>query len=156
VRRVPKELSEPTERRVPNEVSCEAGFDGQRCAFPAHHRAPIFFVILDTFLLTFDVFGDIMLRSEAKKREGRRKKMATTSFSGGEVRGNAVYGTEVWNRDPLPPPQPPRVYTYRLLVRNGEYEATATSTTMEELISFELQMRELGYEFIRLERLEEE
>lgn len=76
-------------------------------------------------------------------------------YSGGEVRGNAVYGTEVWNRDPLPPPAPPKVYIYRLLVRNDKYEAAATSTTMEALIEFELQMRDLGYEFIRLERLEE-
>jgi len=81
--------------------------------------------------------------------------MDKVTYSGGEVRGRAVYGTEVWNRDPLPPPKPPKVYTYRLLVRNGQYEATATSTTMEELIRFELQMRELDYEFIKLERLEE-
>jgi hypothetical protein len=87
-----------------------------------------------------------------------------TQYSGGEVRmnrltegkpGNAVYGTEVWNRDPLPKPAPPKVHTYRLFVRNDKYEAFATATTMEALISFELQMRELGYEFIRLERLEE-
>jgi hypothetical protein len=82
--------------------------------------------------------------------------MDSLKYSGGEVRGNAVYGTEVWNRDPLPPPAPPKVYTYRLLVRNDKYEAAATSTTMEALIEFELQMRDLGYEFIRLERLENE
>jgi len=76
-------------------------------------------------------------------------------YSGGEVRGNAVYGTEVWNRDPLPPPAPPKVYTYRLIVQSGKYEAQATSLFMEELIKFELQMRELGYEFIKLERLGE-
>jgi len=83
------------------------------------------------------------------------------SYSGGEVRrnssaSNAVYGTEVWNRDPLPPPAPPKVYTYRLLVRNGKYDASATSITMEALVSFEIQMRDLGYEFIRLERLEDD
>jgi len=84
------------------------------------------------------------------------------TFSGGEIRMNAgeakrpLHGTEVWNRDPLPKPPPPKVYTYRLLVVNGKYEATATATSMEELIKFEVQMRELGYEFIKLERLEEE
>jgi len=81
--------------------------------------------------------------------------MDKVTYSGGEIRGRAVYGTEVWNRDPLPPPSPPKVYTYRLLVRNNQYEAQASSTSMEELIAFNLQMRELGYEFIKLERLED-
>ena len=81
------------------------------------------------------------------------------SFSGGEVRqGNAVYGTEVWNRDPLPPPKPPKVYTYRLTVQHGKetIPAQATATSFEVLIDFERMMRSLGYEFIRLERLDTE
>jgi len=83
-----------------------------------------------------------------------------TSFSGGEVLMNAgeakrpLRGTEVWNRDPLPPPPPPRIYTYSLLVVNSKYEATATAQSMEVLIAFNEQMQELGYEFIKLERME--
>jgi hypothetical protein len=83
--------------------------------------------------------------------------MATsTSFSGGEVRqGNAIYGTEVWNRDPLPPPVPPKVYMYKLTVRsNTGGEAVATAKSMEILVAFEMQMRDLDYEFIKLERLD--
>lgn len=82
-------------------------------------------------------------------------------YSGGEVRtnslteGRAVRGTEVWNRDPLPPPAPPKTYIYKLSVRNDKYEAYATSTTMEALVEFEHQTRDLGYEFIRLERLDD-
>ena len=71
-----------------------------------------------------------------------------TIYSGGEV----LWGTEVWNRDPLPKPKPP---VYKLSVVNGKYEATATANTMEALVAFELQMRDLGYEFIKLERLQE-
>jgi len=81
------------------------------------------------------------------------------NFSGGEIRSgtasNAVFGTEVWNRDPLPKPPPPKVWTYKLTVQQGDSKAQATATTMEALISFELQMRELGYEFIKLERLDD-
>ena len=79
----------------------------------------------------------------------------STSFSGGEIRAgsNAVYGTEVWNRDPLPKPPPPKVYIYRLTVATGKYEAQATAPTMELLVEFEHQLRALGYEFIKLERL---
>ena len=85
------------------------------------------------------------------------------NFSGGEIRrGNAVYGTEVWNRDPLPKPPPPKTYTYKLTVQHpqtptdaNKYMACATAKSLEELISFELQMRGLGYEFIRLERMDE-
>jgi len=70
------------------------------------------------------------------------------NYSGGEV----LRGTEVWNRDPLPKPKPP---VYKLFVANGKYEATATANSFEALIAFELQMRDLGYEFIKLERLQE-
>jgi len=85
-------------------------------------------------------------------------------FSGGEIRSNssnAVYGTEVWNRDPLPKPPPPKKYTYQLTVEHPEtptdankHVAAAVAPTLELLIAFELQMRALGYEFIKLERLE--
>ena len=93
-----------------------------------------------------------------------------TSFSGGEIRmgeetrsvSNAVYGTEVWNRDPLPPPAPPRVYNYKLTVRHPETPmdpntktACAEAPSFEVLIDFEMKMRALGYEFIKLERLED-
>jgi len=87
------------------------------------------------------------------------------SFSGGEVRsgGNAVYGTEVWNRDPLPKPPPPKTYSYKLTVQRPETPtdaskpiAQATAPTLELLVAFELQMRDLGYEFIKLERVDEE
>jgi hypothetical protein len=90
--------------------------------------------------------------------------MTQTSFSGGEMRtgSGAVYGTEVWNRDPLPPPPPPKVYKYRLTVCTPGSETVspseifATATLMEQLVEFELQTRALGYEFIKLERLGEE
>ena len=89
------------------------------------------------------------------------------TFSGGEIRMNAgeakrpLHGTEVWNRDPLPKPLPPKVYTYQLTVQHPKAEpgmsfARATATSFEALIAFELQMKELGYEFIKLERLGEE
>jgi hypothetical protein len=86
------------------------------------------------------------------------------SFSGGEIRSSsaAVSGTAVWNRDPLPPPPPPKTYIYKLTVRQyftstdpNSYDAVATATSMEVLVAFELQMRALGYEFIKLERLDE-
>ena len=83
--------------------------------------------------------------------------MTNTSFSGGEVRRNssAVSGTAVWNRDPLPPPPPPKVYTYKLTVWHAQGNAIATAESMQVLIEFEEQMRALGYEFIKLERLDE-
>ena len=69
-----------------------------------------------------------------------------------------MYGTEVWNRDPLPKPPPPRKYTYKLTVMQPEGQASArvVASTIEALVAFELQMRTLGYEFVRLERMEEE
>jgi hypothetical protein len=91
------------------------------------------------------------------KREERQRKekgMSVSSYSGGEVRNNAVYGTEVWNRDPLPPPAPPKVHTYKLVVEMGENTAYVKATTIEALIAFELQMRDIGYEFVRMERLD--
>ena len=77
------------------------------------------------------------------------------SFSGGEVRGGPLRGTEVWNRDPLPPPPPPPIYSYRLLCQHPDeaVPVEATATSFEGLISFEHQLRALGYEFLKLERL---
>jgi len=96
------------------------------------------------------------------QRKRKELEMETSSsfgsFSGGEIRMNeedakrTLRGTEVWNRDPLPKPKPP---VYKLFVANGKYEATATANSFEALIAFELQMRDLGYEFIKLERLQE-
>lgn len=78
-------------------------------------------------------------------------------FSGGELRGRALSGTEVWNRDPLPKPPPPKTYTYELVVQHPKetIPARATATSFEVLIDFERMMKELGYEFIKLERLGE-
>ena len=83
-------------------------------------------------------------------------------YSGGELRigpgetKRIVMGSEAWNRDPLPKPPPPKKYTYKLTVKHVDGNAVATAETMEKLIEFETQMRQLGYEFIKLERLEEE
>ena len=77
------------------------------------------------------------------------------SFSGGEVRGGPLRGTEVWNRDPLPPPPPAPIYTYRLVCKHPDeaVPVEATATSFEELVLFEHQLRALGYEFLKLERL---
>ena len=76
-----------------------------------------------------------------------------TSYGGGIV----LSGTEVWNRDPLPKPPPPKVYTYKLTMTNTSNQTCyATANSTEELCNFDYQLRNLGYEFIKLERLEEE
>jgi hypothetical protein len=80
----------------------------------------------------------------------------TIKYSGGEVRSRPLYGSEVWNRDPLPPAPPAPVYSYRLVVKHPEESvpAQAVSTSFEALQNFEREMRQLGYEFLKLERLE--
>lgn len=88
------------------------------------------------------------------------------SFAGGEVRStstsNAVYGTEVWNRDPLPKPKPRPSFKYELTVSMPKEDAAnespstfkAIATSIPQLMDLKAQSEALGYEFIKLERLD--
>ena len=77
--------------------------------------------------------------------------MATTSYSGGEIsQGGAISGTEVWTREPPP------THEYQLLVKHPDGpNLTAKSTNVAVLLEFEAQTSNLGYEFIRLARMDD-